>query len=377
MMQMFLAMLILVLFLLTACENKKTIMIQIEDTEADSYPYDQSSFESFITTKQAIYCRRDGVVLFCPTGAREFIPLCGKPDCAHNSGECNAWVGFGSGLGYYKNRLFAVISERNKGSDNLLVSMKLDGTDRREVLELPALIAPDGSRGGMYYYVLADGRLFCTANYSDEIPYEDRIQHFFVVDLDTLECTEPFAEELARHTEITWDYKPLSDQLYATCVFTEENGKQESWFSQLDLTDGSVQKLFQNEAGGEYVQDNTIYYFDPEHGFREFDLKTMNINDCASGVSGMYWAKRWGNMIIGGRPRNDDRENTTIYFFDLDYQLVDQLVLHDGLWPVYYGEEALFFSNTGTAINAPISAYLERSAVGSGKVELLPCGKGN
>ena len=62
------------------------------------------------------------------------LPLCGRPECLHNSSTCNAYMTDASGLRVYEGKLYWVDGGLNHSWD--LMSMNLDGTGRSTVTSM-------------------------------------------------------------------------------------------------------------------------------------------------------------------------------------------------------------------------------------------------
>ena len=99
------------------------------------YFENSSSVVSDSATLIMFYDRDSGIV----------SPLCGKAECLHDDGSCNAYIGGAAdesvrqiGLYMYGGRLYYTMS-RTKGKDGpgvYLYSMKTDGSDRRQEMKL-------------------------------------------------------------------------------------------------------------------------------------------------------------------------------------------------------------------------------------------------
>ena len=69
--------------------------------------------------------------------SKRSVPVCAKAECSHNSKTCNAWLDtdeyLSSPIYYYKNNIYVV---RVEGGMAKLVSIKADGSDRKDVANL-------------------------------------------------------------------------------------------------------------------------------------------------------------------------------------------------------------------------------------------------
>lgn len=92
------------------------------------------------------------VILYVDYGSDAVIKLCGRPDCTHDTKDCNAYVEGGKCLSYYEGYLY-VISEvmdfSGIAGDNTeyivkLLRMDPDGTNRVEIFDLQKFAKDNG-----------------------------------------------------------------------------------------------------------------------------------------------------------------------------------------------------------------------------------------
>ena len=95
------------------------------------------------------------VILYTDNGSDTFIRLCGRPDCAHTTEDCNAYIKGGKILSYYGGYLYVVTEEDGGGPRSTkcqLVRINPDGTDRVVVADLGEFAKEQGcdyARGDM------------------------------------------------------------------------------------------------------------------------------------------------------------------------------------------------------------------------------------
>ena len=79
-------------------------------------------------------------------------PLCGKPECAHDNADCNAYInGESHGLSIYDGRLYWMAEPNTYGIPPGIYSAALDGTDRRLVRELDKKLVPGSEFSGIFH----------------------------------------------------------------------------------------------------------------------------------------------------------------------------------------------------------------------------------
>lgn len=110
----------------------------------------------FVETEQGqYYLGEDQIIRFAEPGSRAFYPLCNKPNCGHGSDNCNAYTDYG--LGYWNGHLYTTTYGNN---GPVVQRMDMDGTNRREVGQLPILTAVDGARHASGELLFHNGSLF-------------------------------------------------------------------------------------------------------------------------------------------------------------------------------------------------------------------------
>ena len=329
---------------------------------------------NFVETADGIYYEssalKEGVYLnlifFAPSGQKEFFPLCGKPNCLHDSSDCNAYNGFG--FGYYEGHFYSTVPNVFDGCIDV-VRMNLDGTDHKVVTKIDT---PDGNRfqskvhrGKMYILLSPDGAL----------PLMEQIDRLIVLDLETMEQSEPFVELFTEGNAFTCDFQNFyEDKIYINALTrgpqTDLNADSFRYI-ELDTTTGGYRDLFELPICIPYIEGGTCYYVEMGKGFRERRLDTGEIREIDFPTVEGRWALYDKDYIyLTGVGRNSDQERT-LYFLTRDYQLVDQIDLTDGENLSDVSSARLYFSKIAD-MPEPFTACLDKSQIGSGKLELQP-----
>ena len=141
---------------LTACAAKPTVPTAADfEVQPGAYRY-QDMGDFFVETEQGqYYLGWDQIIRFAEPGSRAFYPLCNKPNCGHGGENCNAYTDYG--LGYWNGHLYTTTYGDN---GPVVQRMDMDGTNRREVGQLPVLTAVDGARYASGELLFHNGSLF-------------------------------------------------------------------------------------------------------------------------------------------------------------------------------------------------------------------------
>lgn len=342
---------------------------------ADLHPEEnQQGRPGFLETEDGIYSiwtnessgRPVELIYFCPAGEATFYPLCSKPNCLHADRSCNAYAGAGASVGYYKEHLYtAEFNTFRQGFD--IVRINPDGTDRTAVstISLPAEASGGTARfhrGKVYMAISPDGAL----------PLEEQIPHLVMVDLDTLEQTEPFTELFTAGGVYLFDFTCFngdkiysSDQLRGGSYYTDDVTLP---LIELDVDAGTYRTLFELPICIPWVENNTCYYVEMGKGFRERDLATGEIKEIDFPSGDGIWAYYDTDYIY---LTGDGDQEKTLYILTRDYELVDQITLENGEGLNNVSAQRLLFARFNNVI-PPYCAYLDKSQIGSGKLELQP-----
>ena len=368
---------------ITASEKPPSSEATIDKEHPHTNPCNLGGY--YIETVPGDYYLRNYTIYFSPAGEESFFPLCNKPNCTHGNKDCNAYGGWA--IGYYNGYLYSVQDDPDMTqTDHLLIRMDPDGNNHTEILKLPWERYADGSMHSSCDWFFCKNRLIISSAANFTQPLEEQIHHLYVVDLDTLKITEPFAVLLsAPRTQIGVLRQFVDDLFYTVVEFPKgsgqtamENQTYDRWLYELNLeTGGSRPLLCMDGILTWTVRDGTVYYL--ENGaFCEQNLESGEVVRYDVPIEDAWWAG-WDADVVyvmghgsGKQFLNVIDEKHTLYFFDREYHLIDQVELTDYLFLGFVSEHYLLFSDN-RAVN-PVSYYLDKSQIGSGKLELQPLG---
>ena len=173
---------VVILLSVTLVACKKEVLINYDneyhfETDCQYYNCFGGGLYSLAESEDGYYYIRNGYVHFIDKKTMADTPLCGKPNCLHDSvkletqeeqEQCNAFVGISvlQTIRYYEGKLYTISRGLNSNSEfySGLIEISLDGTSRKEIWDFSR---EDGHRGDdtpMYYtihrgvfYYIADG----------------------------------------------------------------------------------------------------------------------------------------------------------------------------------------------------------------------------
>ena len=139
-------------------EPEGTAEPQVQADSACFVPQERTGIrEQYLATLQNSFeCTDTGVYFMCQDikgnsfllygdhGSDTLVKLCGRPDCYHTGGECNAYFDGGTSVCYYDGYLY--VTTAGVGSVKLF-RVNLDGSDRMEVMNSSGLDPGPGYTG--------------------------------------------------------------------------------------------------------------------------------------------------------------------------------------------------------------------------------------
>ena len=86
----------------------------------------------------------DSYIVYADDGSDTFIKLCGRPDCPHNTADCNAYVPSGCALSYYGGYLYVGSGDSSLSREAKLIRMDPDGSNHVTVMDLNKFAKENG-----------------------------------------------------------------------------------------------------------------------------------------------------------------------------------------------------------------------------------------
>ena len=367
------SLLAVLLLTLTACGGGKPVPA---NTNADLHPEAASQGRAdMLETADGVYSvwtnesgrRLIQMIYFCPAGESTFYPLCSKPDCRHDDENCNAYAGIA--FGYCSGYLYTAVKNLPQQRYDV-VRMNPDGTERTVVTRVPCPSDAGGVTARFH-----GGKLYLAFLPNAARPLEEQIPRVVVVDLETLEQAEPFAELFTTGGDYALFFECFNgDKAYISGAFRGEaldDGAESYPFIELDAAAGTYRRLFDLPNCVPWVEGDTCYYVEYGEKCVERDLttgeeQTFDFPESGDGAWAIY--DKDYVYLMG---EEDADGATTLYILTRDYELVDEIRLANGESLNNVSSRRLLFANDSSVI-PPYCAYLDKSQIGSGNLELQP-----
>ncbi len=356
--------LIICLLIVACCKNSTDNNSDKPTTSGyEDYIIYGSNIDSYIETSTGSYYIDESYVYYTDRGNTKYVKLCGKPDCKHNSEDCNAYIG-PSSIGAYKDHIYwwrFDFTERGLS----LYRMDLDGSNHEKVKNIFSSMSFSYSgkfHRGYLYYTLGESNQD-TSNH-DKILYK--------IPLDN----ESSATELVDSKDIgpiSW-FTPVNDDVF---ISVYENPTHPLYFysCKTQKTTKAVDDLV---CSGITNLENKALIFREGEGIYELpysDFKeTLEKPVDFPGDFGIFSVDNYIYLVQYAGSKTSE-EDMMLYVYDPSYDFVDKAVIDI---PITNKRGCnLFAVNSDYLLfitaNPPLAPeyYIDKSQIGTGNMELI------
>ena len=313
-------------------------------------------------------------ILYMDHGSDTVIKLCGRPDCPHNTTDCNAFVDGAQYIHFYNGYLYiiasgAVLTEDGKEIywNSKLIRMDPDGTNRVELFDFTAFVREQGADFAQCYFA----EDYCCF---DAFTWE--------TDPDTPDTTNWEATYLYRldgsMEEPQQDLTPGVVPLYncGDILLAQEYKGEKSTYCDLDLSTGNKTYLMDypgtpaycTAEAGYYFLDGKLHRFTYATGQDEILLETQ--------LTGDYDLLCFPDcFVLADGEFNNENPDLNLYIYNWDYELVDTVKI-DYPCDVFSVSKLIMSENPRQIIlsggNSPElpTYYIDKAELGTGNVKL-------
>lgn len=312
------------------------------------------------------------VILYVDHGSDTVIKLCGRPDCTHDTTDCNAYLQDGSNLCYDNGYLYAISGGYDELDDDVnckLVRMDPDGTDRVELFDFRAFAKENGAEYANCQMITEGYLIFTTYRWvsTGKTSMTSESVESYLYKLDG--SMEP--EVLENDGWILYNCGDVTLTYFTTSENGGAFGSYWDWDPQTDtltyLTDHPGQPGHFGEEEAYYYKDGAVYRLTYATQEEEILFDT--------GLEGDYQAMCFPDCIVVVNDGVKDISDKNLYFYNWDFQLVDtvQIECPDDAFMVsdcIIGETAERLILTNKTSDAVPTHYIDKSELGTGNVQL-------
>lgn len=333
---------------------------------------DRNFPEHIANGENGIYLLDRSFVYYLENGTDVLIPLCGRPDCTHNSADCNAYID-GSEITYYNGFLYVFCGE----SDGKIVRMDPDGSNHVTMFDLTESVDKIGG-DSIGSCMMTEGYCIFTVEKWIEVDDGDGSditqQHkkqwigSFYCKIDGSDG-EP-KESSGKYEDIT--VSPLYSCGNIILAFANEpqnGGEYASYWQWHPETDTYTYLMDTPRYSGYY--DDTAGYYHMDGAIRRYTIATGKEEVMAqTGLTGAYHVRAFPDCLV---LFTSSEEDYTLYVYNWAYELVEAVdvsVCKGKHMPsVLIGETPDRFILSDAEFNY---YYINKSELGNGTAEVHP-----
>lgn len=341
------------------------------DEYLPDYDADPSFIHAFSTTGNYVLCRTESTAYVCfgnlSRGTIKYLdkatgiclPLCGKPECLHDSSTCNAYVpGQIDGLRVYEGKLYWI-------SGSTIMRMNLDGTDREIVGQTHR------SKNGLGNPIVVIHRGYVYFAGAEETIIDGEAKTTVKIYADALDGSESFTlfDRLGDYQGSNCQLKPVGNDLY---IVLSDSGLKDiyRWDSKnrevelvASLADNPQGLVFASwsfhpvPGDGVYLacsrqigteEDEPVY----EHGVAKYSFETGAIEEILwlEHGSRSYFTKDY--IILPGSVKIAEGEyKREMYVYDYSGTFLFSVDCGDNGTSVFMGADEMYIYGINTSIN--------------------------
>jgi hypothetical protein len=340
---------------------------------------------SYMETPYGIYYNQsDNFLYYSQYGTTKYLKLCTKTDCSHEYDNCDAFIGENKPIAYYKDHIYYVSSDIYS-MKFYLYKMDMDGKNREKVKQIYEEDAYTGVTpygilyDGYYYFIRMEGSGIGESQIKDHNLYrlkiddDSKCEVVFTNDLISDICAFTVAKDniffyIKNSGSSGYDantYKETTYDLYAFSIETNE------WTHLSDQWPGL-------SCG--YFDEVHAYCYKFNDGFYELDLdsklaaKVKNTAIEGGWKSNAFYSEDLIyiiNFYTEGTSLTSPYRNQTLFIFDRQYNLIDQIFIDyitddspTGNMVADIGDYIIFASD----YNSTPDFYLIKSDIGTGNL---------
>lgn len=388
------------IFLLTACSSAdKSTAENIQGSDPADGEY-QSDFQNGLVAGSPegyyfFHLSDIDYMYFFDRNTKQVVPLCGKADCSHDSSDCDAYfpaeIFRTRDIKYSGGYLYMLgLSEAN-ADEWALYRISRDGSSREKVMKLCTAASWDSQylASDIPCFMLQDGYIYYSHSDTDNAP-----------EFTATMYRAPLKGNM--EPEILWEgngynnsiryIKAIGNKVYfEVSAYEDADYTKKCWeLFCYDRETGKTESVLDGKDVGAILENRTIVYGDGS-GTVVYDMDTgeeTRVLDtfCAPiHFDGTYlYFDEWAGLfefddVEGDEDDEDDEDektsvfdNRTIYVYDLDYNLVDKIVV-PGRGSVFYGGDCdyLFADFVDSDEDIDELRALDKSQIGTGKHEWI------
>ena len=309
-------------------------------------------------------------IMYMDRGSDTVIKLCGRPDCPHDTTDCNAFVDNAQYLNFYNGYLYVltcgpILTEdgREMYLESKLIRMAPDGTERVELCNFTEFVRGNGYDFAQCSFVDDHVNIGAMVHETDDsTPVTSDWVETYLYKLDG-SMEEPQLSDFSKAPMYNYgDILIVMDQDYSYWSMDLDTG--ESTFLMKDP--GVPLECFQDEAY--YVLDGQVHRYTYATGTDEVVLKTE--------LRGDYCLHCFPDcFIIAQNEVFSENPDMNLYIYNWNFEPVETVKLDYPFEKVFFVRNLIGAETPEQIIlfdegpNLPV-CYIDKSELGTGNVQL-------
>ena len=319
-------------------------------------------------------------ILYMDHGSDTVIKLCGRPDCPHDTRDCNAFVEEGEFLSFYNGYLY-IFSCPSVSSDNgrtwedhcKLLRMDPDGFNRTEVYDFTAFAKEQGADFAKCELVSEGYCIVSTNNYvlDDRYQTTSEQQACYAYRLDGS------MEQPQKINPRGWNLCNCGDVLLTWTPASEQGGQYGSYYDYdiatdtlTFLTDHPGTPGYYDETAGYYFKDGCLHRLTYASGSDKVLLKT----DLTGDYNVLFFPDCF---VLADGETNSENPDMNLYIYNWAFELVDTIKC-DFPCDVFMVSDLIIGENPRQIIlsngeimpNAMPMYYIDKAELGTGNAQI-------
>ena len=318
---------------------------------------------------QESFNSKDAYICYVDHGSNTMVKLCGRPDCSHNTSDCNAYVYEGSYLSYYGGYLYAISDSNSQSEEQCkLIRMDPDGSNRVTVLDMSEFAKEKGGDFASCELITEGVVLFYTGAYETQFGGGTVSVRPKVMDYYLYRLYDPTEGPVLQKTRGVMHN--CGDVVLSISAETKNGGEYALYKVDLEtdtatyLTDHPGVAGFYGEKEGYYFRNGAICRFTYATQKEEIMVQTD--------LEGDYGLNAFPDCLVVSHTGFEPGDKT-YYFYNWAFELVDTVTVpyspSVGLDMLLVAETSERFFLGDSYLGMP-KYYINKAELGTGNAEV-------
>lgn len=324
-----------------------------------------------------IYFMEDDYIQYMDNGADIKVPLCGRPDCNHDTTDCNAYIPEGNKLSYYKGYLYALSGKNVSRERGELIRMEPDGSNHVVVYDFLDFAKAHEGDGVSCSFISEGYIVFMVMKWTQYDPESEAIKpmfhalYYYTLDGTMEEPKECSAKGLLYN---------CGDTMLCTSA-QSQNGGEFGGLWEWDPKTNTRTYLYDDPGYPGYFDSEAGYYF-KDGSVCRLTYKT-GVEDILfeTELQGRYSVSLYPDCLVIASNETGELADNHLYIYNWAFELVDIVQITYPYMDVspkrlIIAETAERFYLTAHENNWNVQYYINKLELGSGNAKIYAIREG-